>query len=105
MFFRRGNMKNIIAIKTIRDFYEQHPDAKTSLLYWIQATRRADWKKPFDVVADFPSADPVKNNRVVFNIAHNKYRLVVEISYQRQWVFIRFLGTHAAYDQIDASTV
>lgn len=58
-----------------------------------------------DVVKDFPDADPVKNNRVVFNIAGNKYRLIVKISYPRQWVFIKFIGTHAEFDKVDANTV
>ena len=57
------------------------------------------------MVQDFADADPVKNNRVVFNLAKNKYRLIVQISYPRQWVFIKFIGTHSENDQIDASTV
>lgn len=64
-----------------------------------------DWQKPSDVLQDFPDADPIKNNRVVFNIAGNKYRLIVQLSYTRQWVFIKFIGTHAEYDRIDAATV
>lgn len=98
-------MKNIISVKTIREYYEKNPDSKTSLLYWLQVTKKADWKKPSDIVADFPTADPIKNNRAVFNIAHNKYRLIVEINYTLQWVFIRFIGTHPEYDKVDASTV
>jgi mRNA interferase HigB len=67
--------------------------------------KHADWQIPSDVIKDFPDADPVKNNRVVFNISRNKYRLIVQISYVRQWVFIKFVGTHSQYDKIDASNV
>ncbi|WP_087149380.1 type II toxin-antitoxin system HigB family toxin [Algoriphagus resistens] len=72
---------------------------------WIAVTKHADWKKSLDVVVDFPDADPVKNNRVMFNIARNKYRLIVQICYLRQWVFIKFIGTHSEYDKVDVPTV
>lgn len=68
-------------------------------------TKHVDWQKPSDVLQDFPDADPIKNNRVVFNIAGNKYRLIVQMSFPRQWVFIKFIGTHAEYNLIDAATV
>ena len=68
-------------------------------------TKHVNWQKPSDVLQDFPDADPVKNNRVVFTIARNKYRLIVQLTYPRQWVFIKFIGTHAEYDRIDAATV
>lgn len=99
-------MKNIIAEKNIREFYERHPASKTSLETWKSTTKQANWKKPADVVETFPDADPtIGDNRVVFNIAHNKYRLIAKISYLRQWVFIKFIGTHSAYDKVDARTV
>ncbi len=98
-------MKNIIAVKNIVEFYRKHPDSKTSLQNWMAIVRHAEWKKSTDVIANFPDADPVKNNRVVFNIAGNKYRLIAQVSYIRQWVFIKFIGTHAAYDKVDANTV
>ena len=87
------------------EFYKKHPDSKSSIETWIAITRHAVWLKPSDVILDFPDADPVKNNRVVFNISGNKYRLIVQISYLRQWVFIKFIGTHAEYDKVDATTV
>jgi mRNA interferase HigB len=68
-------------------------------------TKHSVWQKPSDVLQDFPNADPVKNNRMVFDIAENKYRLIVQLSYPRQWVFIKFIGTHAEYNHIDAATV
>ncbi|WP_162339538.1 type II toxin-antitoxin system HigB family toxin [Cyclobacterium salsum] len=98
-------MKNIIAIRNLVQFYQKHPDAKSSLETWLSITKHATWWKPSDVVKDFTDADPVKNNRVVFNIARNKYRLIVQISYPRQWVFIKFIGTHSEYDRVDATTI
>lgn len=98
-------MKNIIAIRNLTAFYLKHPDSKSSIETWMAITKNAVWQKPSDVVQDFPDADPVKNNRVVFNIAGNKYRLIVQISYLRQWVFIKFIGTHADYNKVDANSV
>jgi len=98
-------LKNTIALKHLVDFYKKHPNSKSSLETWIAVTKYADWQKPSDVLQDFPDADPIKNNRVVFNIAGNKYRLIVQMSYSRQWVFIKFIGSHAEYDRIDAATV
>lgn len=98
-------MKNIIALKHLVAFYKKHPNSKSSLQTWIAVTKHVDWQKPSDVLQDFPDADPIKNNRVVFNIARNKYRLIVQLSFPRQWVFIKFIGSHAEYDRIDAFTV
>lgn len=98
-------MNNIIAIKNLKEFIKWHPASKSSLETWIAIVKHADWKKSFDVVRDFPDADPVKNNRIVFNISRNKYRLIVQINYLRQWVFIKFIGTHSEYDKVDASNV
>jgi len=98
-------LKNIISIKNLVDFYKKHPNAKSSIETWLAITKHAIWEKPVDVVKDLPDADPIKNNRVVFNIAGNKYRLIVQISYLRQWVFVKFIGTHAEYNKIDANTI
>jgi mRNA interferase HigB len=98
-------LKNIISIKNLVEFYENHPNSKTSLQYWIMVTKHSVWQKASDVLQDFPNADPVKNNRMVFDIAGNKYRLIVQLTYPRQWVFIKFIGTHAEYNHIDAATV
>jgi len=98
-------LKNIIALRNLVRFYNRHPEAKASIETWLAITKSAAWQKSSDVVRDFPDADPVKNNRVVFNIAGNKYRLIVQISYVRQWVFIKFIGTHAEYNKVDANTI
>jgi mRNA interferase HigB len=98
-------LQNIIAIRNLTEFCKKHPDSKSSIGTWIAVTKHADWKKSLDILGDFPDADPVTNTRVVFNIAGNKYRLIVQLSYLRQWVFIKFIGTHSEYDKVDANTV
>jgi mRNA interferase HigB len=98
-------MKNIVAQGNMREFYEKHPDAKNPLLTWYDVTKKADWKTPHDVKQSFKTADPIANSRVVINIAGNKYRLILEINYQNQWVYICFIGTHQEYDKVDAATV
>jgi mRNA interferase HigB len=98
-------LKNIITVKNLTEFYQKHPDSKASIETWLAVAKNSIWEKPSDVVMDFPDAEPVKNNRVVFNLAKNKYRLIVQISYVRQWIFIKFIGTNFEYDQVDANTV
>jgi mRNA interferase HigB len=97
----------IIARKTLREFWQQsrYADAEQPLRAWFREVARADWARPAEVKADFRSASFVKNNRVVFNIAGNKYRIVVRVNYPYRVVYIRFVGTHRQYDQIDASEV
>lgn len=72
---------------------------------WYRHTLKADWKEPADVKADFGNASILKDGRVVFNIAGNKYRLAVWINYPYRIVYIRFFGTHKQYDEIDAQTI
>lgn len=97
----------IIKRKALRDFYNQpaHSDAKAPLEAWYHEARHARWETPADIKAHFASASILKDNRVVFNIGGNKYRLVVKINYAAGIVFIRFIGTHAEYDRIDAQEV
>lgn len=98
----------IIALSTLKAFWDKdpaHQKAKQPCLAWYQAALKADWASPSDVKADFRSASILKDGRVVFNIKGNDYRLVVWINYDYRIVYIRFLGTHAQYDQIDAQTI
>jgi mRNA interferase HigB len=95
----------IIAKRTVRLFWEQHRDAEQVLKAWHQDVKHADWTSPQDVKRMYPTASIVGNNRVVFNIRGNMYRLVVAINYEFRIVYIRFIGTHAAYDQIDVETI
>ncbi len=84
----------IIARRTLREFWARYPDAERPLRAWFAEAHRAEWRSPADINARYPSASVVANNRVVFNIGGNKYRLVVAIRYDSRIVFIRFIGTH-----------
>jgi mRNA interferase HigB len=89
----------------LRSFWERYPRARGPLEAWHQEVAHADWTSPSDVKVQFRFASLLPGNRVVFNIAGNQYRLVVKINYAYRIVYIRFLGTHQEYDQIDASIV
>ena len=98
----------IIAVSTLKAFWEQNPaymDAKEPLLAWHRFALQADWSSPADVKADFRNASILQDGRMIFNIAGNKYRLVVWINYPYRIVYIRFVGTHAQYEAIDAQTI
>ena len=98
----------IIALSSLTEFWRQNPaysDATGPTLAWYRHTLNADWSAPADLKRDFANASILKNGRVVFNIAGNKYRLVVWINYGYRVVYIRFIGTHSQYDEIDASTI
>jgi mRNA interferase HigB len=98
----------VIAKRTLRRFWESDPqytDAKGPLESWHQEAIAADWATPQEIKAHFGHASILKGNRVVFNIAGNKYRLVVKINYAYRVVYIRFIGTHRDYDEIDAESV
>ena len=95
----------IIALGTLRSFWRRHPDAEVPLRAWYALASRADWKRPADIKDAYRNASFVANNRVVFNIKGNDYRLVVAVHYNRGLVFIRFIGTHRDYDAIDAATI
>ncbi len=95
----------IIAKRTLREFWGQNPDSEQQLLAWYNEALKAEWENPNEIKQQFASASILKNSRVVFNICGNKYRLIVEINFQRRWVFIRFIGTHKEYDNIDANNI
>lgn len=90
---------------TLRDFWKLHPEAQYPLEVWYKKATKGDWKIPSDITDAYPNARIIANNRVIFNIKGNKYRLVVEIHYNKQKVYIRFVGTHSEYDKIDATTI
>ena len=91
----------------LREFWEhrRYRDAAQPLKAWYKMTEAADWATPADVKADYDTASILGGNRVCFNIGGNKYRLIVRINYPYRVVYIRFIGTHAMYDTIDANTV
>ena len=85
---------------TLRAFWEAYPDARASLEFWYDTVDKTSFANPNQVIDFFNSADTVGNGRIVFNIARNKYRLVVKFEYERQFAFVRFIGTHKEYDQL-----
>ena len=95
----------VIAKKILREFWEKQNDSEEQLKTWYNEAYKAVWATPNDIKSEYPKASILKNGRVVFNICGNKYRLIVQINYQRRWVFIRFIGTHIEYDKIDANKI
>ncbi len=98
----------VIALRTLREFLDGNPefsDARQPVLAWYQQVLGADWAAPADVKRNIGSASILKDGRVVFNIAGNKYRIVVWINFAYRIVYIRFIGTHKQYDRIDAQTI
>ncbi|MCX6237551.1 MAG: type II toxin-antitoxin system HigB family toxin [Bacteroidia bacterium] len=95
----------VVAKKVLREFWENQSDSKEQLKTWYKEASKAIWTSPFDIKSEFPKASILKSGRVIFNICGNKYRLIVQINYQRSWVFIRFIGTHGEYDKIDADKI
>lgn len=95
----------IIARRTLREFWEKHPDARQALQAWYADVKQADWKTPAEIKAIYRNASFIANNRVVFNVKGNQYRLIVAIQYPHSIVYIRFVGTHQEYDRIDAARV
>ena len=95
----------VIAISTLRRFWQKHPMAEIPVRAWYAEARRAGWERPADVKTNRRNVSILANNRAVFNIKGNDYRLVVAMRYDKQIMFIRFIGTHAEYDRIDATTV
>ena len=95
----------VISRRTLREFWERYRDAEGPLLAWFREAQRADWDGPAKVKARFPKASIVGNDRVVFNIKGNQYRLVAKVNYRYRVVYIRFVGTHAEYDRIDVREV
>ena len=90
----------VIAKKALVDFYSVHSDAKVALADWHEKTKQAVWNNFADVKGTFKSADSVGNGRIVFNIKGNNYRLIAMVIYRKKKVYIRFVGTHEAYDRI-----
>lgn len=95
----------IIAASYLRSFWESNPDAEQHLKSWADEARKASWRQPADIKAQYRNASILRNRRVVFNIKGNDYRLVASVAYRYQAVYVKFVGTHAEYDLIDAETV
>jgi mRNA interferase HigB len=95
----------VISRKILKDFWEKHAASEQPLKAWFWEARHATWRSFIDIKARHRSADLLPGNRVVFNIKGNTYRLVVRIHFNTGIVFVRFIGTHADYDKVDATSV
>ena len=98
-------MDRIFAKSTLREYWEKYPDSEQYLKTWYDTAMNSDWKTPGDVKQSYANASILKESRIVFNIKGNSYRLVTNFNFEKQWVFIRFIGLHAEYDKINANTI
>lgn len=97
----------IVARSTLKKFYSnpKYKDSEKQLEAWYYEAKHANWKSPIDVKDRYPEASVIGDNRIVFDICHNKYRLIVKFNYEYGIGYIRFIDTHKVYDQIDAETI
>ena len=95
----------VIAKRALREFWQKHPDSEQALRAWFREASIALWKNPNEIKKSYPSASIIENNRMVFNIKGNNYRLIVRINYDYKVVWIRFAGTHAEYNKVDATSI
>ena len=96
---------HVISVKKLREDWLTHPDVEQALKAWHAEASKSTWRTPDDIKQRYRSADFLADNRVVFNIKGNIYRLVVKNHYNTEIVYVRFIGTHAEYDRIDAETI
>lgn len=98
---------HIVALKNLESFWRQlnRSDAQGALKAWFAEAKLAHWSSPQDVKNQYANASIIANNRIVFNIKGNHYRLIVAIAYRMQYVYVKFIGTHAEYDKVDATVI
>ena len=95
----------VISKKILRDFWTKHADSEEQLKAWFRETENAKWININDLKSEYPSASILKDNRIVFNIKGNNYRLIVKFNFEYQISWIRFIGTHAEYDKINTNEI
>jgi mRNA interferase HigB len=95
----------VLSKKTLKTYWTIHQDCEQQLKTWYKESKEAIWKNPRDIKRDYPSTSFLEDNRVVFNIKGNKYRIIVKVNYDYGIAWIRFVGTHAEYDKINASKI
>ncbi len=96
---------SVIAKKILREFWTKHKDCEQQLKSWFREAEKAAWENPQQIKIEYPSASIINENQYIFNIKGNKYRLIVKINYDYNMVWIRFIGTHAEYDKINANEI
>lgn len=95
----------VIAKRTLREFWEKHRDCEQQLKSWFREAEQAEWNNPNEILAEYPNARIIENNRAIINIKGNRYRLIIKINFKFGMVWIRFIGTHAEYDKIDPKMI
>jgi len=95
----------VIAKRALREFWTKHADCEQQLKSWYKETEKAKWTNINELKLDYPSASILNENRIVYNIKGNNYRLIVKFNFEHHVCWIRFIGTHAEYDKIDANNV
>jgi mRNA interferase HigB len=95
----------VISKRRLKEFGERHPDAHQPLLAWHQTVRSARWRRPDEVKATYKTASILKDNRICFNIGGNKYRLIVRVNYAVGILYVRWIGSHRDYDDLDANSI
>jgi mRNA interferase HigB len=95
----------VIAKKVLKEFWQKHSDCEQQLKSWYQESTKANWKNSNDIKREYPTASFLPDNRVVFNIKGNHYRLIIKLNYEYQILWIRFIGTHAECDKINAQKI
>ncbi len=95
----------IIAVKTLKEYWQENSKAKQALLAWYEETEIAEWSSPNELKAQYRNASIITNKRVVFNIHGNSFRLVVDIEYRLKIVFIVWFGSHKEYDIINVKEI
>jgi len=98
-------MERIFAKSTLREYWEHAPDSEQYLKTWYDTAMSSSWKSPNGVKTTYANASILKDSRIVFNIKGNSYRLIAKFNFEKQWIFIRFIGTHSEYDKIDANSI
>ncbi len=96
---------HIVKLKTLQEFWQKHPDCKQSLLTWFKIIKHSSFKNAYELKLVFPYVSVLNDNRIVFNIKGNSYRLIVKFNFSEGRAFIRFVGTHTEYDNINANTI
>lgn len=96
---------HLVSVPPLLAFAQKHPPAKQAIQTSCDEVKKAQWSQPADIKAQFASASILKNRRVVFNLKGNEYRLVAAVAYNMGFVYVKFIGTHAEYDAVDANTV
>lgn len=98
-------MERIFAKSTLREYWVTYPDSEQYLKSWYDTAMSSNWKTQNDVKQTYANASILKDNRIVFNIKGNSFWLVAKFNFEKQWIFIRFIGTHIVYNKIDANTI